>query len=529
LARNAITLIVFVLWFGVAAAQDPVPVVRFNVSSFAIVGNNPLDKATTDTLLAPYLGPQEGLDRLFEAVALLEKTILDSGFSFYRVVLPPQTMEAGVITLKVLTIKVARINTSGNKYFSDDNVRASLPGLKLGATPDTRELSRQLIVANNHTAKQVTIRMQQSDQPDRVDVELAVRDQRPWKLFTSLNNTGSDATGEFRFTAGAQYSNLFDLDHEITASYTTAPGHVGDVQQYGFNYRLPLYRFSGDLALFYSSSDVDTGRVAQVFDVSGAGRFKGATYTQTFNNINSYRHQASVAVEDRLFNNTLADPTTGAVLVDPVTGRPLVPDVRSRPLTLGYHGEYVLERSRLNFNVSYSRNLTSGRKNDNTTYGESRAGADVHWQALRFSASASHALPGQWLLNGALSGQLTGEPLISGEQFGVGGVGSVRGYEERAATGDKGLRGSLEVWTPSAPFLANLRMIGFVDAGYVKSLKTAGTGQLGSDTLLSAGVGLRWQWKNQLNLQLDYGHSLRDARTADAGGTKIHLRLFYGF
>jgi hypothetical protein len=42
-------------------------------------------------------------------------------------------------------------------------------------------------------------------------------------------------------------------------------------------------------------------------------------------------------------------------------------------------------------------------------------------------------------------------------------------------------------------------------------------------------VGLRWQWKNELNLQLDYGHSLRDARTPDTGGSKLHLRLFYGF
>ena len=517
LARLTGLLVVVLSGSGAALAQDPIPVVSFTVSEFAIEGHNPLDKAATDKILAPYLGRHRGLERLLEAAARLEKTILDSGNSFYRVVLPPQTLEAGRITLKVITIKVAGIKTSGNKYFSDDNIRASLPGLEPGTTPDTRELSRQLIVANNHNSKQVTIRMQQSDQPDSVDVELAVRDQKPWKLFTTLNNTGSDDTGEYRFTAGAQYSNLFDLDHEITASYTTAPGHVGDVQQYGFNYRLPLYRFSGDLALFYSSSDVNTGRVAQVFDVSGAGRFRGATYTQTFNNIGNYRHQLSFAAEDRLFENNVS-----------FLGLPLGVDVRSRPLTLGYHGELVRERSRYNFNIRFSRNLTSGPKNNNATYAASRAGADVHWQALRFSASASRVLPGQWLLNGAVSGQLTGEPLISGEQFGIGGVNSVRGYEERSATGDKGLRGSVEVWTPSASFLQNLRMIGFVDAGYVKSQKAL-VGQVGSDTFLSTGVGLRWQWRNQLNLQLDYGHSLRQARTANAGGTKIHLRLFYGF
>jgi len=512
-------LIVFLSWLGIAGAQEQVPVVSFTVTEFAIEGKNPLDKAVTDKILAPYLGNHRGLDRLFQAVARFEKAILDSGHSFYRVVLPPQTMEGGRIILKVVAIKVAKIKISGNRYFSDANIRASVPGLKPGTTPNTRELARQLIVANHHASKQVTIRMKQGDQPDSVDVELAVRDQKPWRLFTTLNNTGSTATGDLRFTAGFQYSNLFDLDHAITASYTTSPGHAGDVQQFGFNYRLPLYRLSGDLALFFTSSDVNTGRVAQVFDVSGAGRFKGLTYTQTFNNTGSYRHQASLAVEDRVFDNNVS-----------FQGTPLGVDVRSRPLTLGYHGEYVRERSRLNFDISYTRNLPSGRKNNNATYDASRpgTGADAEWQALRFSVNASHELPRKWLLNGALAGQYTGEPLISGEQFGVGGVNSVRGFEERGASGDKGLRGSLEVWTPSAPFMKNLRMLGFVDAGYVRTLKTA-PGTLGSDTLLSAGVGLRWQWKNQINLQLDYGQSLRDARTAGAGGTKVHLQLFYGF
>ena len=515
LIKSTMALLLIACLPGAAAA--PVPSVSFNITGFVIEGENPLDKFTTDEILKPYLGRQEGLDGLRQAVAQLEKAILDSGQSFYRVVLPPQTLDAGRVTLKVVPIKVARINITGNQYFSDANILASLPGLKVGTTPDTRTLARELIVANHHASKQVTMRMQQSDQPDSIDVALKVQEQKPWRLFASLDNTGSQKTGDFRITAGGQYSNLFGLDHELVASYTTSPGHESDVRQYGFNYRLPLYRFSGEVALFYSRSDVDTGRVAQVFDVSGAGRFFGATYTQTFDNIGSYRHQASLAVQDRFFISNVS-----------FQGTPLGVDVRSRPLTLGYHGEYVRENSRLNFNLSYTHNLPSGRHNDNATYAASRAGADAHWQTFQFFASASHLLPRQWLLNAALSGQYTDEPLIGGEQFGVGGIHSVRGFEERAAAGDQGLRGSLEIWTPVAPFIKGLRVLGFIDAGYVKSLKTT-PGELDSDTLVSAGIGLRWNWHNQLNLQLDYGHDLRHARTAGAGGSKVHLSLFYGF
>ena len=423
---------------AVASSDDAAPVVEFTVSGFRIDGDNPLDEATTERILAPYVGRHEGLDRLFDAVAQLEKAILDAGNSFYRVTLPPQTMEAGRITLKIVTIEVASVEVVGNRYFSAPNIRASVPGLRVGATPDTRELARQLQVANNHAAKQVTLRMKQASQPDSVDVTLAVRDQKPWKLFASLGNTGSDDTGDYRLGVGFQHANLFDLDHELTASYTTSPGHVGDVRQYGFDYRAPLYRYSGEVALFYSRSTVDTGVVAQVFDVSGAGRFVGASYTQTFDNIDNYRHKASLALEDRSFGNDIS-----------FLGTPVGVDVRSRPVTLEYRGEYVQERRRIGFSLGYTRNIPRGRHNDTATYSASRAGADANWHALRFSANASQALGGQWVLSGSLAGQYTWEPLISGEQFGVGGVNSVRGFEERAIAGDRGLRASLEVMTAS--------------------------------------------------------------------------------
>ena len=46
------------------------------------------------------------------------------------------------------------------------------------------------------------------------------------------------------------------------------------------------------------------------------------------------------------------------------------------------------------------------------------------------------------------NGQWADQPLISNEQFGAGGVSSVRGYQEGAVFGDEGWRVSLEQKTP---------------------------------------------------------------------------------
>ena len=49
------------------------------------------------------------------------------------------------------------------------------------------------------------------------------------------------------------------------------------------------------------------------------------------------------------------------------------------------------------------------------------------------------------VLSARLDGQWSDEPLIPGEQFGIGGARSVRGYEEREASGDSGFFVSAEL------------------------------------------------------------------------------------
>lgn len=496
-------------------AQEILPQIQFTVSRFQVIGENPLDAERTRNILSTFLGEHKGLEGLLEAAAELESAMLQAGHSFHRVILPPQTLEQGEIQLEVVVFKLANIEVSGNEKFSDENIIASLPGLQPGRVPDTRELARELIIANDHPAKQVTIRLKHSGQPDSVDAELAVTDQRPWQFFAGLNNIGTEETGEFRITGGYQHTNLMDLDDSLTISYTTSPGHMSDVKQYGANYRLPLYRLSGSLSLYYSRSDVDSGTIEQVFDVSGAGKFQGGSFTYTFRNRDNYRHRATVAVDDKIFENNID-----------FLGIPLGVDVRSRPLTLSYAGEWRLEKASINFQLNYLRNLPGGSSSDGPTYAAARAGATRTWKALHFTSTASYALPKGWLANVILNGQYSDEPLISGEQFGIGGNNSVRGFEERAVTGDRGVRASLEAWTP--PLLYNVRLLGFLDTGYVKTLEAA-PGQVRSDTLASLGLGLRWRWHDKLSVNLDYGHEINAARVANAGGVKSHLSIFYRF
>ena len=513
MARFALTLSVALcalLAFAHASAQ--VPEVRFIVEAFEVDGENPLTQQETRALLDPYLGEHRGVAGLDAATEALEAGLRARGFLAHRATLPAQTLEAGVVRLHVVAFRVSRIEVTGNTHFSERNVLASVPALKAGATPDTRKLSTELLVANGHPARHIELRLVESEAQAAIDVRLEVQDRRPYGVFASFDNTGSDETGDTRLTVGAQHSNLFDRDHAVTLTYTTSPEATSRVKQYGLSYRVPVYPVGGVLSAFYIQSDVDSGTIAEVFEVSGRGEFLGAQYRHQLASLGRYTHAAAVGVDDKLFEDNSR------------FGRqPIGNDVRSRPLTLRYDATYQYPEGEMSGHVSYVRNLPGGAKNDDASYTLARFRAQQAWDAVRFGGNFEYALPARWRLQGRLDGQVSNEPLISGEQFGIGGAHSVHGYREREVSGDSGLTASLELW--SRPLVGGLSAIGFADVGYRK-VRVALPGENRTEALAGAGGGVHWRWRRNLSLRVDVARVLRDAVVSQAGDTKLHFSLF---
>jgi hemolysin activation/secretion protein len=71
-----------------------------------------------------------------------------------------------------------------------------------------------------------------------------------------------------------------------------------------------------------------------------------------------------------------------------------------------------------------------------------------HWVVFRPSFSQQIMIHTNWPTTLRADGQWASEPLISNEQFGIGGVNSVRGYHEGEVFGDTGWHISLEQQTP---------------------------------------------------------------------------------
>ena len=505
----------------VYALDEPAPL-HFTVNKFEVTGENPLTEETTQAILKKFLGDHYGLEGLQAASDELERAFRKRGFAFYRVTLVPQKLEKGVIRLLVTEFKIDNITITGNKHYSTENIMRNLPTLEKGKAPNTAALSRAMNMANALPSKSIKLQFAESETGGGITAKATVEDENPDFWFASLNNTGTDETGKWRLTGGYQFTNLFDRDQSMSLSYTLSPSDTSAVKQYGVFYKVPFYESGTQFSALLARSDVDSGVVAQNFAVSGAGTILLLRYVKTLLQHGAYKQEFEFGLDNKLFDNNVlffGSPQTG-------TGK-----VLSRPASVAYNGSWATAGSSLDFNLGAFANIPGGSKNEDADYANLRAGATADWTSLHYGFGYNKVLGTSWFFRFKTSGQQSSDQLISGEQFGIGGIYSVRGFEERTLLGDSGVQANFELWAPGFTRW-NVRPLVFVDMGHVETNQQT-PGLPDSHDIASTGAGLRWSMANRLNMVLDVGWVLNGDEfvpsVVEKNDVRGHFDVFYRF
>jgi hemolysin activation/secretion protein len=501
---------------------------HFTVSKFEVTGENPLSESETQAVFRYYLGDHYGLEGVQEAASALERKLRNSGFAFYQVNIPPQKLEDGTIKLQLIQLKVNKVEVEGNRYFDNENLARNIPTLKSGETPNTRVLSRAINMADAQPSKSLKLQFLESETGGAINAKLKVEDLKTQFAFASINNTGNDETGQFRLTGGYQFTNLFNRDQNLSLSYTTSPSDLSAVQQYGASYTIPFYEVGGEFNLFLARSDVDSGIVAQNLSVSGAGTIALLHYKHTFLQSGPYKQQLDFGIDHKLFENKVG------FLGIPIDG---TGDVLSRPVTLAYIGFWQGVGKSINFNIAPYVNISGGSNNTDADYDDLRSGATADWSMVRYGFGYDQLISADWLFRLNVLGQQSSDRLITGEQFGIGGIYSVRGFDERTILGDSGAQANFELWLPGFSSY-EIRPLVFFDYGQVK-LNTPLLSEIPSISISSVGAGLRWSIINKLNVVLDVAYVTDGAEEinevtgatnfTEKGNVKGHVDVFYRF
>lgn len=484
--------------------------IKFTVKKITVEGESLtsiLENEDLENYLKPFQDKSFDLKELQNVAKGLESMIREHGFAFYRVILPPQSLNSGNVTLKVISFHIHNVDIEGNHYFSDTNILASLPELKTNLSPNTQNLSASIKVANKHPNKQVAVTFKQNENEDSIDAKIDVAEQaRPYQFSLMFNNTGTQSSGDYRLTASAQYSNLWGLDHIVNASYTLPPDHADTVKQYGGSYALPIYPLKGWLNMYYAYSSANNGTVSDL-TITGAGEMMGIHYQQFLPKFEKYEHSVDVGFDSRYFINDIQYKQNTQ----------LGSNVRSLPFSISYKAEYPFADVRTGYFIQWAMNTGWGADNSDKSYKNSRTSTDSSWHVFRYGSNVATVFD-NWLLSASLTGQYTEKPLIAGEQLGIGGSYDVRGYEQRETGADNGQIVKLEITTPE---WQKINAFVFYDYGH-------GHGSLNTTqdwSLSGTGIGAKWQWQEYVNTSLTFATALDDAITTKAFNNRILLNV----
>jgi hemolysin activation/secretion protein/AraC-like DNA-binding protein len=150
---------------------------------------------------------------------------------------------------------------------------------------------------------------------------------------------------------------------------------------------------------------------------------------------------------------------------------------------------------------------------------------------LQMSAAREFKLPDEWVLAFKADGQWTSEPVISNEQFGVGGTAGVRGYQEGERYGDRGWRAAVEQRTPlvdigmvDGTMPMRFRGVFFTDYGRSYLAGAPSTGSPTLETLWGAGAGLSGTVGATVDFRFTIAWALRETPNTPVGS----YRLYFG-
>jgi hemolysin activation/secretion protein len=515
---------------GAVATGPTFPITRFQVE-----GNVVLSADKAQAALASFVGADGNMSKIDAAVIALRNAYAAAGYPIVQIYPPQQTINDGLVVLRVVEGKLSAIGVAGNKRYDEANIRNSVPALKEGQDPNVKDVAAAVALANENPAKQVAVNFQPGADPGDVIARIDVTEEDPSKSVIAYNNYGTHATGYDIISYSYQNANLFNRDHTLTADFSTTVQHPSDVKNFSFGYRIPFYSigWSLDLIAAYSDSATNSTQTGATslgtLQFTGKGTILGARMNESLPGLGEYRQKITYELDYKNFNDQcgINGVSTGSCGT-----------VTSQPLILSYIGTLTTPTLQAGGNISYVQNIPGGPNGEDTEYAAARLGASRNWNAWRLGGYVVKPFAGDWQVRANLTMQQTSRILIPSEQFGIGGSSSVRGFDERVLAGDKGTDLNLELYTPdfgshlsgaanadatansAVPSNHKLRGVFFIDYGSVRNNDSL---TVGTATLSSVGLGLRYEYKKSFNLKLDIG--LAQHTNVDSSWNTVIVKL----
>jgi hemolysin activation/secretion protein len=408
-----------------------------------------------------------------------------------------------------------------DSYVADRVYLAAGPPLNITKLKDRLEILRQ-----DPDIQAVNAILKPGDEPGQSILNLFITERNPFHLGAEYSNPRSPAVGAYRLDVLASDTDLTGSGDALSLRYGVLDGSFNDMSFAQLNdltvdYSLPFTPFDTTLLVDYTrSTDLVVEPPFAAADISSKTDELSLTVRQPI--WRTPTHQLA------LFAGASSDDNQTFVMGQPFSFSPGADNGKSNVFAIRAGADY----SSQGLNDALAVRSTFGIGMDFPDATINPTGPDTRFFDWLGQAQYVHTLPlgpvdsPLYGAKGVLrfNGQLSAEPLLAPEQFGLGGLQTVRGYRENQIVRDNGLDVQAELHIPLVQKSGRdwLDVRPFVDAGYGWNVQ-ASDPQL----LSSIGIGLVFAPTDKINFQIYYGYAFKkfDNPTTDLQDMGIHFSL----
>jgi hemolysin activation/secretion protein len=485
------------------------------VKQFEFVGNTAFSNEELEDVTKPFIGKPITFAQLLQVEAAVSKKYTDAGYINSGAVIPAnQTLspEGAVIKIQIVEGGVDDIKVTGTQRLKPGYIRSRLH--RATAKPLNRErlLEALQLLQLDPLIKTISAELSAGTRPELSVLEVRVQEADSFRAEVLTDNGRDPSVGSWRRGVRITQGNTLGFGDGLDLSYTNTDGS----NAYDFSYTVPFNPKNGTIRL---AAGVDTTRVVESpfdrADITGKSRYYELSLRQPI--ILTPREELAVGL-----TASRQESDTKIFGVEFPLSAGADARGRTRISALRFFQDWTKRNPLQIFALRSQFSLGIGAL-DATINPEP---PDSRFFSWRGQAQYVRLLAPETLLILRSDAQLSTRALVPLEQFGLGGLRSVRGYRQNVLLTDNAVLASAEVRLPilrASKVEGLLQLAPFIDFGI--GWNSSGGTVNDSNTLLGIGLGLQWQMSDRLTARFDYGIPLID--DVNAGDQTLQEKGLY--
>jgi hemolysin activation/secretion protein len=466
---------------GAVSAPEGADKITLKLQKLIIEDMTAYQLSEIEPLYKNMIGKTVTLADVFGIAAAITAKYRNDGYILTQVILPPQTIDGGIVRMRVVEGYADRVIIEGSTRGNRAYIQGFADRIKAAKPLNAATLERYMLLLNDLPGISARAVLSPAKTPGASDITIVI-DQKPYSLFFQTDNRGSRYIGPLQVTAGTQVNNVFGLYEALSLQIASAPeGWPHPEMRFGsVTWQQPIGHEGTRVDINGGISATHPGFTLAPFDVNGIARTASLRIQHPILRARNMSFTASAKLD---YLNSVRDDNLGL----PPT------EDRVRAFRAGGTLQAADRFSGLNsLSAELSKGLSilnASRKGDANV---SRAQGDPQFVKATAEASRLQRIHGPFSLLVSAAGQKSANTLLASEEFGVGGMAFGSAYDNSEITGEDGVSARAELRADNLFRLPlNLfQLYGFYDFGQVWDRDNAVVKDR-IRSLASAGLGFR--------------------------------------